>query len=849
MRVALFLILPLFIQLYANAQASYKGRVVDEKQQPIQDVNIIIYQSATSIISYGFSDGQGKFDVACPDKNKANSIGFILMGFETLQIPIKEFKDGQTIVLKNKTFQLKEVNIRPDKIIQRDDTLVYNVLSFKQAQDRSIADVIAKMPGLEVQQNGRISFEGKPINKFYIEGMDLMGAKYAQASENLNANMIHSVQVIQNHQPIKTLKGVQFSDQAALNIVLKEDVKNVWAGVLDVSMGSAIQKNAEYLYSGRLLGMIFGRKRQNLSMYKNDNTGKNISKEVTDLTTMLWDNQKEDGLLRNLAIPAAEVDEQRTTFSNSHLVATNHLIKNARDNDVRIQLDYLWNKKEGNNLHTTEYLDLDGVILSEENETVTRSSRLNGNLTYKVNKDKLYINNRLCGDMDFNKNHGSTLLNNGQISQYVKLRKSHLTEDFTLISRLKNGNSIEVSSQSTYSYLPGQLLTVEGATEQLDITAFETHNYAAFSHKIKGFIINHKMGYNLKKQQIDVTYQNLDEQEDYIRQNIYLASSLHFEKKSFKMRATVQANAMHQQYRENQSTRFSIYPNLNMQYDCSSTTSASINYSYRKRENSLTSIYRTPIFTSYRTQASHTGELTNRGIHTASLYWKYQQPIKGRFLNMNFSWVRRTNEQLYQGAYDAPVYKRTPTAHRYDADTYLIGGNASHSFYWGRTTVSLGCQQMWSNYYLLQNEEKTPWQIRNTELTFKLAMQPHRIFSYEFSSQMQTNKQINRTDKALSGDRLTKFNHSIALFFFPIKNLEVGVENDFYHTSDTNTSSNFFTDTHLSYQWKRYELRLIGNNLFGNHLYAYRMHTSVTNVYSAYRLRPRELLLHFSIDF
>lgn len=75
---------------------------------------------------------------------------------------------------------------------------------------------------------------------------------------------------------------MQFSDQAALNIVLKDNVKNAWTGILDVGMGSAIQQGTDYLYSGRLMGMVFGRKRQNLSMYKCDNTGKDISKKLTD---------------------------------------------------------------------------------------------------------------------------------------------------------------------------------------------------------------------------------------------------------------------------------------------------------------------------------------------------------------------------------------------------------------------------------------------------------------------------------------------------------------------------------------------------------------------------------------
>ena len=255
------------------------------------------------------------------------------------------------IKLQSVTFELREVNVRVERIKQKQDTLVYSVSGFKLSQDRSIADVINKMPGLAVRLDGQITFEGKPINKFYIEGLDLLGSKYAQASENISADMIKDVQVLQNHQPVRSLKGVRFSDQAALNIVLKDEMKNVWSGILNAGIGSTAQdltqSKRELLYSARMMGMVFGRKMQNLSMYKCDNTGKDLTNEIQDLATELRGNQAESGLLSRLVAPAASIDRERSTFNQSHLITTNHLVKTKSTNDIRLQLSYFWDKVRG----------------------------------------------------------------------------------------------------------------------------------------------------------------------------------------------------------------------------------------------------------------------------------------------------------------------------------------------------------------------------------------------------------------------------------------------------------------------------------------------------------------------
>ena len=179
---------------------------------------------------------------------------------------ISDFKNGQHIVLQEKTNELKEVVVKSQKVRQEGDTLNYLVNSFKTKQDRTIADVLKKMPGIAINEDGSIEYQGKKINKFYIEGMDLLGGKYTQASENIDVDKVKKIQVFERHQPIKALKNTSFSEQAALNIVLGDGAKNVWAHTIDLAVGMAMNRKSDFLYNNRLFSMFFSRKVQSISM-------------------------------------------------------------------------------------------------------------------------------------------------------------------------------------------------------------------------------------------------------------------------------------------------------------------------------------------------------------------------------------------------------------------------------------------------------------------------------------------------------------------------------------------------------------------------------------------------------
>lgn len=196
---------------------NYSGIVFEKDgKTPIVGVSVSLVTSNDMLIAWGYTNNEGIYSVSLPEDKTAEKIYYSLLGYKKISILLADFPSDGRIILESEDFHLEEVKVTAQRIIEKQDTLVYSVAGFSQPQDRSIADVIAKMPGMEVKENGQISFNGKNINKFYIEGMDLMSDRYALASNNISKQRIKSVEVLQNHQPIELLRGKSFSEQAAI---------------------------------------------------------------------------------------------------------------------------------------------------------------------------------------------------------------------------------------------------------------------------------------------------------------------------------------------------------------------------------------------------------------------------------------------------------------------------------------------------------------------------------------------------------------------------------------------------------------------------------------------------------
>ena len=108
-----------------------------------------------------------------------------------------------------KSLKLKEVVVSARKIKQRGDTISYSAATYRSKNDRTLSDLLRKMPGLEVREDGQVTYNGQWVKELYIEGMNMLGDNYGVATNNIDAKSIGTVQVMENHQSVKILQGVE----------------------------------------------------------------------------------------------------------------------------------------------------------------------------------------------------------------------------------------------------------------------------------------------------------------------------------------------------------------------------------------------------------------------------------------------------------------------------------------------------------------------------------------------------------------------------------------------------------------------------------------------------------------
>jgi hypothetical protein len=141
----------------------------------------------------------------------------------------KVFDFGR-VILPLKSNQLKEVVIyaTKDPVYFNGDTLVYTAAAYKLKQNATVEDLLKKLPGIKVDEKGKITAQGKDISQVLVDGDEFFGSDPTVATKNLAAGAVESVQVYEK----KNEAAGSNTDETiqVMNLKLKEDSKNGYFG-------------------------------------------------------------------------------------------------------------------------------------------------------------------------------------------------------------------------------------------------------------------------------------------------------------------------------------------------------------------------------------------------------------------------------------------------------------------------------------------------------------------------------------------------------------------------------------------------------------------------------------------
>ena len=832
---------------------NYSGVVLEKDgKTPIAGVSVSLVTSSGMLTAWGYTDNSGVYSVSLPNNKTADNIHFSLLGYKKIAIPLAEFPTDGKIALESENFQLQEVKVSANRIVQKKDTLVYSVAGFSQPQDRNIADVIAKMPGMEVNPNGQISFNGKSINKFYIEGMDLMNDRYALASNNISKKRVKSVEVLQNHQPIEMLRGKSFSEQAAINLVLEDDSKMHLVGSTDIGVGA---NKDDVLYNNRLMAMLFGKKYQTLSIYKNDNTGYDLFTEINPIT--LADLTKEDwmeeSLVNMVTTHAPDVDRSRYTFNRSHLVATNHLFRLAEKANLRAQVSYFNDVSRRSNSIETEYLFTDTLdqTMYEHNVIREERNRLDASVNLEVNRPNLYIKNELKSTFDWASSQGLTEWNEN-------LRRLSSTPDRKFVADvlevklpMSGDRHISLSSVHSYNEHPQALTIYSGDIQRLDYSSFHTHTFASFRHRLFRMYANYQAGFRGMSQslQTDIARQTSMTKQRFENYVPYIGTGLNFQNNSIHLSADIKLNWLSWRWKGIEYTEKNtlFYPDAKLlfSYILSGTSTLNLNYRYSEDWQDLRQIYDGGLFTSYRTMVDNILLPEGNETHRLSLRYQYSQPIKGLFFSLSAS----TNHTAKHSAYatslrEGEVLVRSKRKADYNSKMYLLSTRLSQSFSWWKSLLTLSGSYIKTEDAQFSGEVLQDFNLDNYMASISFSARPSSFLSFEWESAWQESRMKSGTTDSKT-DRLR---HKLDMTFPITSRWMLSFKNSLFQNLNTDENS-WFADCSVSYSFKKMELRLDINNILGKTTYEREFISSIERNYYRYTLRPREVLAKVSFTF
>ena len=227
----LYLLLFVLVSLQNSFSQEFvmKGTVTDPEGVALESATVYLERIADStLVTYGISDQNGIFKLEGNTEVKTANLFISYAGFKPLkqQVEIKEESDLGQIKLKVQDNQLDEVVVVANRapVVLKKDTLEFNAASFETRPDANLEELLKKLPGAEVDSDGAITINGKPITRILVNGKEFFGNDPKIATKNLPKEIIEKLQVVDTKSRAQEFTGeAGDSENKTINITIKKD--------------------------------------------------------------------------------------------------------------------------------------------------------------------------------------------------------------------------------------------------------------------------------------------------------------------------------------------------------------------------------------------------------------------------------------------------------------------------------------------------------------------------------------------------------------------------------------------------------------------------------------------------
>jgi hypothetical protein len=233
------------------------GKVIDKTSKaPLESATIYLTSVKDStIIDYTISDRNGNFSLKSRKSEAAANFKISFNGFKNYTTKIDNIlkdKDFGVIELDEQTSQLDEIIVKGEipPIQIKTDTLEFNAGSFKVAPDANVEALLKQLPGVEIDEEGKITVNGKEVNNILVNGKPFFGKDGKIATQNLPADMIDKVQVTDTKTKAEEVSGrAATSNESTINLTIQEDKNKGMFGKATAGYGSDKRYESSLLFN------------------------------------------------------------------------------------------------------------------------------------------------------------------------------------------------------------------------------------------------------------------------------------------------------------------------------------------------------------------------------------------------------------------------------------------------------------------------------------------------------------------------------------------------------------------------------------------------------------------------
>ena len=871
------------LEKYGMRQSEVISGVVVEagKGTPVTGAVVLYVPAGQEGTEYALSDVQGRFELQVSGMPAAgDSVRVSMLGYATVTLAL--VPDGNSVAdwqdirveLQPQALNIKEVVVRAPKVNLFGDTVEFNVQSFVEQQDKSISDVLKRMPGVEVREGGDIYYNGESIGNLYVEGMDLLGGRYSLLTRNLSAQDVKKVEIIEKHQPVKALKGITSGEKPAINLVLQDHARGKWVGSAALSGG--VTSDPQALWDGNLFLMRVGRKWNSVNNIKTNNTGEDLSGDLRGLG--IYDRSGgggEDGFI-SVGTSEAPLDADRVRFNTSALANTSNTWKLRNDWKFNASASYVFDRLESSNFSETTYYFEDGErTIAESEEAMTRQHNVQARVEAEANREGYFFRNVLRAEGEF-QDALQTMTGQYPNTQTARLPYITVSDDLRYIHR-KGGRSLTLMSQNDFTQYDQRLTVLRDGSGDADsvqrqrvgILDFNTDTYVSTDFRVsRGLTIGLRGGFDASVRRLDSRLEGISGEEarsgmsptestpELFRNDLtaafvrpYITPSLEYDSKSWELRLSVPVSWArywgvdkdHIIYRASGSVKYMPGPRLSLTVSGSSSNSGL----------DIHDFYSGYILHNYRYLTSGSMNTAQDESYSVSGRINFKDPVNMFYIDgaVTRSWniYQTSSTQDFLGDYIVTGTEYAPS--RGESWYASISGNVGIYGINGKVGVTLSYMDF-STTSILQNGVRTPY------LSQTISLRP--VFNGRFTRWMSLSYELAYSHYILSlpgtgtSEAKDNFSHTISLNLSPLKNLDLKLSAEHYYTMLTSDQAKNTVLLDASIAWRLkggVELSLTARNLLNQRTYAYSIFNALQQFSCEYRIRPLNILAGVYFSF